>query len=125
MKKTRVAVRSFERTGRVLFISEGIITSPLFQIIMTRPRSRCKIRFCIKIRQFKPEGVAACDLKRIELSPEEAEALRLRNIERLEQIAGARHMGISQSTFQRLLVSANQKVAQALFEGKAIIIREP
>lgn len=92
---------------------------------MTRPKSRCKISFCFKIKKFKPEGVAACDMQRIELTPEEAESLRLRNIERLEQTAGAKKMGISQSTFQRLLVSANRKLAQALFEGKAIVIKEP
>jgi len=89
---------------------------------MTRPKSRCKIRICFKFKDFKPEGVALCDLQRMEIAPEEAEALRLKNIKGCDQTAGARAMGISQSTFQRILTSANKKLTRALFEGKAIII---
>lgn len=91
---------------------------------MTRPRSRCKIRLCFKFKNFKPEGVASCDLERIEITPEEAETLRLKNIKGLDQTAGAKTMGISQSTFQRILTSANKKLTRALFEGKAIVIND-
>lgn len=91
---------------------------------MTRPRSRCKIRLCFKFKNFNPEGVASCDLKRIEIAPEEAEALRLKNLKGFDQTVGAKAMGISQSTFQRILTSANKKLTQALFEGKAIVIKE-
>ena len=53
---------------------------------------------------------------------EEIEAYRLRNVVGLEQVAAAQRMGISQSTYQRILHSAHGKVADALVNGKAIRI---
>jgi len=61
-------------------------------------------------------------LEIIELTTEEAEALRLRNIEDLEQEEAAKKMNTSQSTFQRILSSAYKKITKALTEGKAIKI---
>jgi len=61
-------------------------------------------------------------LEVIELTAEEAEALRLRNIKDLEQEAAAKKMNTSQSTFQRILTSAYKKITEALIEGKAIKI---
>ena len=49
----------------------------------------------------------------IELTTEEAEALRLRNIKDLEQIDCAKQMKTSQSTFQRILSSAYKKITEA------------
>lgn len=59
-------------------------------------------------------------LDEIELSAEELEALRLKNMEDLDQIEAAEKMHTSQSTFQRILSSAYKKVTTALIEGKAI-----
>lgn len=59
-------------------------------------------------------------LDEIELSVEELEALRLKNMEDLDQIKAAEKMHTSQSTFQRILSSAHKKVTAALIEGKAI-----
>jgi predicted DNA-binding protein (UPF0251 family) len=61
-------------------------------------------------------------LEIIELTTEEAEALRLRNMKDLEQEEAAKKMNTSQSTFQRILSSAYKKVTEALIEGKAIKI---
>jgi len=61
-------------------------------------------------------------LEIIELTAEEAEALRLRNIKDLEQEEAAKKMNTSQSTFQRILSSAYKKITEALIEGKAIKI---
>jgi len=61
-------------------------------------------------------------LEVVELTGEEAEALRLRNIQDLEQEEAAKRMNTSQSTFQRILTSAYKKVTKALIEGKAIKI---
>jgi len=61
-------------------------------------------------------------LEVIELTTEEAEALRLKNIKDLEQEEAAKKMNTSQSTFQRILSSAYKKVTEALIEGKAIKI---
>ena len=61
-------------------------------------------------------------LEVIELTTEEAEALRLRNIKDLEQEEAAKRMNTSQSTYQRILSSAYKKITEALIEGKAIKI---
>lgn len=61
-------------------------------------------------------------LEIIELTTEEAEALRLRNMQDLEQEEAAKKMNTSQSTFQRILSSAYKKITEALIEGKAIKI---
>jgi len=61
-------------------------------------------------------------LEEVCLSVDEAEAVRLKDLEGLEQEEGADKMGISRPTFQRVLMSARQKVADALLNGKAIRI---
>jgi predicted DNA-binding protein (UPF0251 family) len=61
-------------------------------------------------------------LEIIELTTEEAEALRLRNMKDLEQEKAAQKMNTSQSTFQRILSSAYKKITRAIIEGKAIKI---
>ncbi len=62
-------------------------------------------------------------LEVIELTTEEVEALRLKNIKDLEQTEAAKKMNTSQSTFQRILASAYKKISEALIEGKAIKIK--
>jgi len=61
-------------------------------------------------------------LEVVELTTEEAEALRLRNIKDLDQEEAAKKMNTSQSTFQRILSSAYKKITEVLIEGKAIKI---
>lgn len=74
---------------------------------------------CPKYEEFKPEGCAK-KVDYVEIEREEVEALRLKNIEGLCQTKSAKNMGISQSTFQRILSSAYKKVSIALIEGKII-----
>ncbi len=62
-------------------------------------------------------------LEVVELTHEELEALRLKNIENLDQIKAAKLMQTSQSTFQRILASAYKKISEALIRGKAIAIK--
>ena len=89
---------------------------------MSRPRLCRRIRFCPRARYFKPRGIPLVQLDTIELSLEEAEALRLKHVLDLDQIDCAKKMHTSQSTFQRILASAHKKIAIALIEGKAIQI---
>ncbi len=92
---------------------------------MVRPRLHRRIRFEPKATYFKPRGIPLRYLEVIELSFEEAEALRLKNLEGLGQMECSKKMNTSQSTFQRILSSAYQKVSEALIKGKAIrIIKE-
>ena len=89
---------------------------------MVRPRLCRRIRFNPNVTYFKPQGVPLRFLEVIELTTEEAEALRLKNIKDLEQEEAAKKMNTSQSTFQRILSSAYKKITEALIEGKAIKI---
>ncbi|MEA3272616.1 MAG: DUF134 domain-containing protein [Patescibacteria group bacterium] len=89
---------------------------------MPRPRLCRRIRFNLDTTYFKPHGVPMSDLETIELSSEEVEALRLKNIKELDQEESAKKMNTSQSTFQRILSSAYKKISEALIEGKAIKI---
>jgi predicted DNA-binding protein (UPF0251 family) len=91
---------------------------------MPRPRLCRKIHFDPKVRYFKPQGIPLRFLEEVELSLEEMEAIRLKNVEGLEQIEAAEKMKTSQSTFQRILTSAYKKMAEALVRGKAIKINE-
>ncbi|PIZ88114.1 MAG: hypothetical protein COX91_01955 [Candidatus Nealsonbacteria bacterium CG_4_10_14_0_2_um_filter_39_15] len=71
---------------------------------------------------FKPRAVPLSMLQEVDLSMDELEALRLCDLENLEQTEAAKKMKVSQSTLQRILTSAHKKIAEALIEGKAIKI---
>ena len=89
---------------------------------MVRPRLCRRIKFNPNVTYYKPQGVPMRFLEVIELTTEEVEALRLKNMENLDQIKCAKKMKTSQSTFQRILSSAYEKMTEALIEGKAIRI---
>ena len=89
---------------------------------MPRPRLRRRIKFDPKITYFKPRGVPIKILEVIELTTEETEALRLKNVKNLDQNECAKKMNTSQSTFQRILATAYEKISLALINGKAIKI---
>lgn len=71
---------------------------------------------------FKPMGAPLDGLKRVTLFHEEMEALRLADLERLTQAEAAGRMGVSRSTFQRIVARARRQVALALIEGHALQI---
>lgn len=89
---------------------------------MPRPRLCRRIRFRPNVTYFKPQGIPMRFLEVVELTHEELEALRLKNIKDLDQIECAKLMQTSQSTFQRILSSAYKKITEALIKGKAIRI---
>jgi len=64
------------------------------------------------------------ELEEMVLFPDELEALKLHEVDGLEQIEASEKMKISQPTFARLLGSAHQKIAEAIVKGKAIKIKE-
>ncbi len=93
-----------------------------FQHRWGRPRGPRIIKFDPKVRYFKPRGIPLQQLEEIILAAEELEALRLKNIKNLDQVDCAECMGVSQSTFQRILSLAYKKISQALIKGQAIKI---
>jgi predicted DNA-binding protein (UPF0251 family) len=62
------------------------------------------------------------ELETVALAIEELEALRLADLEGLQQEEAAISMGISRRAFWQDLQNARRKVALALIEGKAIEI---
>lgn len=80
------------------------------------------MEFLPPVTYYKPAGIPLRDLDEVVLAVEEFEALRLKDLDRLEQVQCAERMGIARTTFQRILYAARYKVAEALVDGKAIRI---
>jgi predicted DNA-binding protein (UPF0251 family) len=89
---------------------------------MVRPRKIKKVFFEPNATYFKPSGVPLRDLDEVVITLDELETLRLSNIEKLSQTDAANLMDIHQSTFQRTLTRAREKIADALINSKAIKI---
>ena len=87
-----------------------------------RPRMYRLVHHEPDVEYFKPAGVRMRDLEVVILTFEELEALRLVDLEGLEQEEAAEKMGVSRKTLWRELQSARGKVADALVNGKAIQI---
>ena len=89
---------------------------------MGRRRLWRKVSSVPPVTYFKPAGIRLSELEEVKLLVEEAEAIRLKDMEGMEQEECAQKMNISRSTFSRLLDSARKKMADALLNGKAIRI---
>ena len=89
---------------------------------MPRPRKRRLLDRAPRAAIYKPSGIPLHGLRRVSLLQEELEALRLADLEGLTQEQAAGRMGVSRSTFQRIVVRARRQVALALTEGHALQI---
>jgi uncharacterized protein len=89
---------------------------------MPRPYKPRLVSAMPRFKYFKPTGIPISLLDEIVLTVDELEALRLKDIEKLEQNECAARMKVAQSTLQRILVSAHEKVARAIVEGKVLRI---
>jgi len=89
---------------------------------MSKPKIPRCLRFSPSVYYFKPQGIPLRMLEEEILFPDELEALKLYEVDGLEQVEAAKKMKISQPTFARILDSAQKKVAKALVKGKAIRI---
>lgn len=87
---------------------------------MGRPKCHYTIDCCPGYDSFRPDNFPCPE--HIDISPEELESLRLKNIKNLDQTEAAKKMGVSQSTFQRVLTAAYKKVSEAIIEGKELRI---
>lgn len=85
-----------------------------------RPKRKRFVQFNPEITYFKPAGVPMRDLLEEVLLLDEVEAIRLADLEDLDQEEAAEKMGISRITFLRILHSAHKKIAGSLIYGKAI-----
>lgn len=91
---------------------------------MPRPRIPRCVRFSPNVYFFKPQGIPLRMLEEVVLLPDELEAIKLYEVDGLEQEEAARKMKISQPTFARILGSGQKKVAEAIIKGKAIKIEK-
>lgn len=89
---------------------------------MPRPRRLRRVSFKPDVTYFKPAGVRMIELAEAILTVEELEAIRLKDLESMDQGKAAKKMKVSQSTFSRILDSVHKKIADALVNGKAIKI---
>ena len=89
---------------------------------MPRPPKTRRVGFIPSVTYFKPAGVPLVSLTEVRLGVDELEALRLKDVLGFDQEECAERMGLTQSTFQRILAAARQKVSSAIVEGKALRI---
>lgn len=87
-----------------------------------RPKKERIVNAPPKVLIFKPAGIPAINLERVELSIDEYEAIRLADLFGDEQERAAKKMGISRPTFTRLIESARRKVADAIINCKELVI---
>ncbi len=89
---------------------------------MPRPCARRRIGCQPAATCFKPRGIPAAELEAVSLQLDELEAVRLADTEGLYHEEAAKRMQVSRQTFDRILIQAHHKIAEALLMGKAILI---
>lgn len=86
---------------------------------MPRPRKCRMVGFVPHNSCFHPQ---LHNEDEVVLDVEEVEALRLSDYLEIEQDSAAKSMNVSRGTFQRIIISARKKTADALIHGKNIKI---
>jgi predicted DNA-binding protein (UPF0251 family) len=74
------------------------------------------------VNYFRPFGVPPQEMSTVNLTLEEFEAIRLVDLEGMDQEEAAFQMGVSRKTLWNDLKSARKKIATALINGYAIRI---
>lgn len=89
-----------------------------------RPKIKRYLGFKPDVYYFKPQGIPLKYLEEIIILPDELEALKLYEVDGLNQKQAAGKIKVSQPTFARILDSAMKKIAKAIIAGKAIRIEK-
>lgn len=87
---------------------------------MGRPHKERRVEQLPPVTHYKPAGIPLHNLDEVTLTIEEMEAIRLADIEQLDQAAAAVRMEVSRPTFHRIVNTAHQKIATALWGGNAL-----
>ena len=90
---------------------------------MVRPQKNRMVAFDPDICYFKPRGIPLIDLEEVQITIDEYEALRLSDLMDMSYEEAANSMGVSRATFGRIVQRARKTLADALINGKAIIIQ--
>ena len=91
---------------------------------MPRPHRPRNCRAFAGDRVFKPRSIPLAELETLHLALSELEALRLCDLEGLDQAEAGQRMGVSRGTVQRLLKSGRRTIVSALLESKALVVEE-
>jgi predicted DNA-binding protein (UPF0251 family) len=70
---------------------------------------------------FNPQGSGSTD-REVQLFRDELEAIKLYDLDGLDQKTAAKRMNISQPTFGRVLATAREKIARAIVKGEKLNI---
>lgn len=89
---------------------------------MARPRKIRTVSTAVGRRYYKPQGIPLRDLAETVITIDALEAMRLVDVEGLDQREVARRMEISPATVSRLLAEGRRAVAEALCRGWALRI---
>lgn len=88
---------------------------------------RCKKSRCCRFLEdeviYKPAGIPCQELNECLIELDEFEAMRLCDLEGLEQTEAGEKMGVSRGTIQRLLNSGRRKLIAAILTSSAICIK--
>lgn len=89
---------------------------------MARPQKPRTVSDELPASYFKPQGIPLMSLSEIVLTLDGHEALRLVDVEGLDQQEAARRMNVSRSTLSRILGEARRTTATAITRGLALRI---
>lgn len=85
-----------------------------------RPKKDKKVITFSKIESFWPLWIDIDTAQKINLTKEEFEAIKLKNINKYDIVTAGKIMGIGKSTFANLYNSAIEKISEAIILGKVI-----
>lgn len=89
---------------------------------MPRPKKERTVYQPPLYSDFKPQGIQGRELACVTLELDEFEAIRLADYIEMDHAEAAIEMGISRSTFTRLIEQARKKMAGFLVEGRLLHI---
>jgi uncharacterized protein len=88
---------------------------------------RCKKQRCCRLFRneilYKPVTTLCAELQEIVIDLDEFEAMRLCDLEELDQTAAGDRMRVSRGTIQRLLTSGRKKLIEAFMNSSVIRIQ--
>jgi predicted DNA-binding protein (UPF0251 family) len=92
---------------------------------MVRPRKPKQCQFAPVDVVFKPRSIPMYELEQVALPLELMEAVRLCDLEGLEQLEAGARMGVSRGTVQRYVKEARRLIVDAIVNAKALVLESP
>lgn len=104
--------------GKLKWILKNIIKKQVYN--MSRPIRKRRLGFMPENHYFSPDVFCTDGCRELNITHDELESIRLSDLEKMEQTEASKLMDISRGTYQRILISARKKIANALINGRAI-----